>query len=89
MSGINPFVTHVSGGQKFNYPAAGGPKPPGGAKVHILTAGGICIDGQWSDDRKRKYLGWAPLPMRDREQEAAVMAAWAAEQAAEDAKSTT
>lgn len=78
MSGINPFITHVSGGRKFIYPAAGGKRPPGGAKVHILTIGGVCVDAQWSDDPDKGFLGWAPLPMRDRVQEGRVIAAWKA-----------
>lgn len=71
-----PVLTHVSGGREFSYPAAGDKPPPGGAKVHILTVGGICIDGQWSDDPARGYLGWAPLPTRNRAKEAVVLKAW-------------
>lgn len=60
-------VTHVSGGDAYLYPGAGDPKPPGGAKVLLLTKGHICIIGQWLDGDF--YLGWAPLPRRDHEKE--------------------
>lgn len=52
---------------RFYYPGAGDPKPPGGADVHLLTIGGICIRGSWKDDGS--FLGWAPMPKRDREKE--------------------
>lgn len=58
---------YVAGGDAFQYPAAGDAKPPGGAKVLLLTKGGVCIIGQWKDDDF--YLGWAPLPKRDKEKE--------------------
>lgn len=59
---------YLAGGQSYLYPAAGDPKPPGGAKVLLLTVGGICTTGYWSDDNF--FLGWAPLPTRDKEKEA-------------------
>lgn len=62
-----PVKGYVAGGAPFNYPGAGDEKPAGGAKVLLLTIGGICVVGQWSDSGS--YLGWAPLPKRDREKE--------------------
>jgi len=59
---------YVAGGNKFQYPGAGDKPPPGGAKVHLLTRDGICVDGTWTDDGR--YLAWAPLPLRDKEKEA-------------------
>lgn len=55
----------------YLYPKLGDPKPPGGADVHLLTIGGICVRGCWSDDGR--YLGWAPLPKRDHEREAQLL----------------
>lgn len=51
----------------YRYPGAGDEKPPGGAKVLLLTRGGICVTGPWSDDGR--YLGWAPMPKRDQRKE--------------------
>lgn len=55
-------------GSLYLYPGAGDPKPPGGAKVLLLTKGGICVQGCWKDDGS--VLGWHPLIGRDREKEA-------------------
>lgn len=63
-----PVKEYVAGGDSFQYPQAGDPPPPGGAKVLLLTRGGICVQGPWSDDGR--YLGWAPLPLRDKVKEA-------------------
>jgi hypothetical protein len=63
-----PVVTHVAGNGEFLYPHTGDPKPPGGAKVLLLTRGGVCITGPWQDDPF--YLGWAPMPKRNKEKEA-------------------
>lgn len=40
---------------------------PGG-KAILLTSGGIAVLGSLGED-KRGYIGWAPLPDRDREKE--------------------
>lgn len=65
---IEPQRSYVAGGDAFLYPGAGDQKPPGGAKVQLLTIGGICVTGQWNDSGA--FLGWAPLPKRDRKKEA-------------------
>lgn len=52
---------------EYLYPALGDIKPPGGADVHLLTRGGICVRGCWSDSGA--YLGWAPLPKRNHARE--------------------
>ena len=57
----------------FLYPAAGDPKPPGGAKVLLLTAGGICVLGVWPT---LDAIGWHPLPGRDKKKEQAVWQQW-------------
>lgn len=62
-----PVVDYVAGGSTFLYPATGDPAPPGGAKVLLLTLGGICIIGQWGT--AYDCIGWAPLPKRDKEKE--------------------
>jgi hypothetical protein len=49
----------------FRYPGAGDARPPGGAKVLLLTLGGVCVIGCWSE----QSVGWAPLPKRDKEKE--------------------
>ena len=63
---------YVAGGQAYLYPAAGDPRPPGGAKVLLLTEHGICITGSWGAGQH--LLGWAPLPKRDRDKEALIAA---------------
>lgn len=62
-----PIKGYVAGGDAFQYPAAGDKSPPDSAKVLLLTKGGVCIIGQWKPNDF--YLGWAPLPKRDREKE--------------------
>jgi hypothetical protein len=59
---------YVAGGEPFLYPGAGDPSPPGGAKVLLLTKGGICTTGQWTPDGR--FMGWLPMPKRDMEKEA-------------------
>ncbi len=50
----------------YRYPGAGDPRPPGGAKVLLLTIGGVCTTGYWGDPF---FIGWAPLPGRNKEKE--------------------
>lgn len=52
----------------YLYPGAGDARPPGGAKVLLLTKGGMCATGPWSNDGR--FLGWAPLPKRNKIKEA-------------------
>jgi hypothetical protein len=61
------LVDYVAGGSTYLYPGAGDPKPPGGADVHLLTIGGICVRGRWKDDAG--LIAWAPLPKRDKAKE--------------------
>ena len=56
----------------YRYPRAGDQAPPGGAKVLLLTIGGICVTGSWADDGR--YLAWAPMPMRDKTRESLLAA---------------
>lgn len=57
------------------YPLAGDPKPPGGAKVNLLTIGNVMVQGTWDDSGR--YLGWAPLHKRNRQKEEKVKQALA------------
>lgn len=52
----------------YRYPGAGDEPPPGGSQVQLLTVGGVNVRGPWSDDGR--YLGWCPLPKRDKAKEA-------------------
>lgn len=63
-----PVKEYVAGGPKFFYPGAGDDKPPGGAKVLLLTIGGVCVVGAWQDNGF--FIGWHPLPKRDKQKEA-------------------
>jgi hypothetical protein len=58
--------TYVAGTAEYRYPGAGDPVPPGGAKVLLLTIGGVCVVGSWD---ARYCVAWAPLPKRDKEKE--------------------
>lgn len=68
--------SYVAGADgEYRYPLLGDPLPPGGADVHLLTAGGICLRGKWpSKDPYRFYIGWAPLPKRNHERESQLSA---------------
>lgn len=58
---------YLVGDRRYLYPEAGDPCPPGGVKVHLLTKGGVCIEGHWKNGAG--FLGWAALPARDKEKE--------------------
>ena len=59
-----PAVSYVAGKDgEYLYPGAGDARPPLGAKVALLTKGGICTLGPWSDDGS--VIAWAPLPVRN------------------------
>lgn len=63
---------YVSGRvDEYLYPSLGDPAPPGGADVHLLTRGGVCVRGTWVGDGR--FLGWAPLPKRNKEKEARLL----------------
>lgn len=59
--------TYLAGGAPYQYPAAGDEPPPTGVKVLLLTCYGMCIVGHWQVNDF--YIGWAPLPSRDKEKE--------------------
>lgn len=62
------MIDHIDGEAVYRYPDAGDPRPPGGAKVLLLTVGHVLVTGPWSDDGR--YLAWAPLPKRNKDKEA-------------------
>jgi len=53
---------YVAGVAAALYPGLGEPLPPGGAKVLLLTMGGVWVSGPWSNDGR--YQAWSPLPAR-------------------------
>lgn len=55
--------SYQAGGAEYLYPGAGDEAPLPGAKVQLLTIGGVHTNGPWSD--KGFYLGWLPLPKRN------------------------
>jgi len=61
---------YLAGGAEYFYPEDGDMPAPGGADVHLLTIGGVCVRGTWSNDGR--YLGWAPLPKANHEREARI-----------------
>lgn len=65
-------MKYQAGGFVYFYPAVGDEKPEAGAKVLLLSKGGVCIQGPWSDD----FLAWAPLPKRNKEKEDEMSKTW-------------
>ena len=63
------MTQYQSGGEEFLYPSAGDPYPLQDHKVILLTKGGVCVVGTWND---YWYLGWLPLPKRNKEKEAQI-----------------
>lgn len=37
-----------------------------GAKVLLLTIGGVCIVGSWYGDYGKSFVAWCPLPKRSK-----------------------
>ena len=48
---------YIAGQARWRLPREEG-LPPGGAKVLLLTRGGVCIVGVWAEG----CVAWAPLP---------------------------
>jgi len=61
------MTNYQAGGAEYLYPGTGDEMPRRGAKVQLLTLGGIHTNGPWIDDGS--YLGWLPLPKRNQEKE--------------------
>jgi hypothetical protein len=57
---------YQAGGNAYFYPKAGDELPLRGAKVILLTKGGIATIGAWN---AAFCIGWAPLPKRDKAKE--------------------
>lgn len=49
---------------EYFYPGLGDKVPPGGQSVLLLTIGGVCVSGTWTNDGR--FLGWAEPPQRNR-----------------------
>lgn len=58
-------IPYIAGDAVYRYPAAGDEPAAPGAKVLILTRGGVCVIGSWGDGD----LAWAPLPKRNHTKE--------------------
>lgn len=59
-------MNYQSGGNEWLYPNAGDGLPAGGAKVLLLTKGGIATIGAWDPFF---CVGWLPLPKRNKDKE--------------------
>ncbi len=62
MSPTQTAKDYVAGELGYVYPELGEERPPGGAKVLLLTEGGVCISGTWNANAG--YLAWSPMPRR-------------------------
>lgn len=40
--------------------------PHPGAKVLLLTVGGVCVTGHWYGDLGEAFVAWSPMPKRGR-----------------------
>lgn len=40
-----------------------------GAKMLLLTVGGICVSGRWYGALGENFLAWSPMPKRNRDAE--------------------
>lgn len=49
--------------------------PNRGAKVQLLTVGGISVTGQWYGEHGQYFMAWAPLLKRDKAREAEILRA--------------
>lgn len=66
---MNP-IPYVAGDAYYRYPAAGDEPAPPGAKLLILTQGGVCVIGSWGEGD----VAWAPLPKRNSTKEEQIRA---------------
>ena len=48
--------SHIAGVAAWRLPDV--ERPPGGAKILLLTPGGVCVIGPWDD----WCIAWSPLP---------------------------
>lgn len=65
------MITYQAGeaGGEYLYPGAGDDEPNKGAKVQLLTIGGIHMTGPWDSSY---CIGWLPLPKRNKDKEDAL-----------------
>ena len=63
---MKTYPEYLAGGCEYLYPAAGDEAPTPGAKVQLLTIGGIHTSGAWDPTF---CVGWYPLPKRNPEKE--------------------
>ena len=61
---------YIAGDAVYRYPEAGDESAMPGAKVLILTQGGVCVIGTWGEDA----VAWAPLPKRNSTKEEQIRA---------------
>lgn len=61
---------YIAGDAVYRYPEAGDEPAMPGAKVLILTQGGVCVIGTWGEDA----VAWAPLPKRNSTKEEQIRA---------------
>ena len=59
-------LKYLAGGTEWIYPAD--MPAPLHTKILLLTRGGICVVGTWSD--RDGDLAWHPLPKRNKDKEA-------------------
>jgi hypothetical protein len=71
--GDQKYQAGTEGGE-YLYPRAGDPKPLKGAKVQLLTVGGVHTTGPWDDNGF--YIGWLPLPKRNKRKEQDIQSTW-------------
>lgn len=66
MSDTQPYIAAPAGEVYWRYEI---PKRTD-SKVFLLTKGGIAVTGQWYGALGEAFIAWAPMPKRDKAQEA-------------------
>lgn len=66
MSDTQPYIAAPPGEVYWRYEV---PKATD-SKVLLLTVGGVAVTGNWTGKFGQYFIAWAPLPKRDKAQEA-------------------
>lgn len=61
-----PYIAASPGDVYWRYEVP----PSTDAKVFLLTVGRVAVVGQWYGALGEAFVAWAPMPRRDKEQEA-------------------
>ncbi len=66
MTSPQPYITGQAGDVYWRYEVPASTD----AKVLLLTVGRVAVVGNWYGAYGQSFIAWAPMPRRDKEQEA-------------------